>query len=156
MKISKNLKGIFKNSIVYIGLFLICIIFAILNPTFISFSNLMTILSHMAPLALMSFGLATVMVDGDFDLSIVGITGFSAVTLIMLSNQFNLFVGLLGGLIVAALVGFLEWVLCGQDWYSSLASDDCYDEDDLWPRTDTIKRLCPELKSSVHLLAGPL
>ncbi|HHT48268.1 MAG TPA: ABC transporter permease [Firmicutes bacterium] len=108
MKNNSKLKGQLKSLIIYIGLLLICIVFAILNPTFISPSNLMTILSHMAPLALMSFGLASVMMAGDFDLSLVGITGFSAVTIIVLANQFNLLVGLLGGLIVAVLVGFLN------------------------------------------------
>ena len=92
----------------FIGYFFICIIFAVLNPRFLTAANILSFLSHIAPLALMTFGLATVMIGRDFDLSFVGVAGLSAVTTIIFTNQFNLFVGLLVGLLVGIIIGFLN------------------------------------------------
>lgn len=91
-----------------IGYIIICIIFSILSPTFITPSNIFTFLSHIAPLALMTFGLAIIMIGGDFDLSFVGVAGFSAVLTIVVTLRLNLVLGLAAGLLLGVIIGFLN------------------------------------------------
>lgn len=98
-----------------IGLFVaVCAFFALMSPTFLLPANLLNILRQTAILAVLSFGMTTVIVvtSGEADMSVGGVTGFAAaltVTLLKLGTGTALAVlsGLGAGLALGFLNGFL-------------------------------------------------
>jgi len=62
---------------VTIGLIVMCLIFAVLNPSFYSTKNVSNLLRQIAPILLVGIGQSYVMITGNIDLSIGSVLGMS-------------------------------------------------------------------------------
>lgn len=88
-KVSPLSSYIRKNSIKLITaafVLIVCGVFATLSPVFLTPGNIMNIIRQTAVLAVMAFGMVTVMLitGGDPDMSVAGVTGLSAAVAVML------------------------------------------------------------------------
>lgn len=76
----------------FIGLFLIIAVISILNPDFLSTSNLLNVLRQVSINALIAFGMTFVILTGGIDLSVGAILAFSgAVTATLLASGMDQF-----------------------------------------------------------------
>lgn len=96
----------------FIGLFLIMTIITILNPDFLSVSNLMNVLRQVSINALIAFGMTFVILTGGIDLSVgstLALTG--AVTAGLMASGvdpiFAMLLGLLLGVVLGAINGII-------------------------------------------------
>ncbi|MFA9457328.1 ribose ABC transporter permease [Halalkalibacter sp. AB-rgal2] len=90
----------------FIGLILIVIIISILNPSFLSASNLLNILRQVSINALIAFGMTFVILTGGIDLSVGSILAFSgAVTASLIASGVDPVLAVLIGLIVGTILG---------------------------------------------------
>ena len=93
----------------------ICVIlFTIINPKFISITNLMNILRQGGPLFIVSFGLTGVILTGSIDISSDGLMSLCGISAVMLANMVavgggwvSVLLGMLIGLVFGALMGVL-------------------------------------------------
>lgn len=85
-----KLHSVFKSYIgLLIGFVLLCILFTILEPAFLSLSNIMNVLRQIAVNAILAYGMTFVMLTGCIDLSmgsIVSLAGMFCSTLIGIHN----------------------------------------------------------------------
>ncbi|WYQ41848.1 ribose ABC transporter permease [Bacillus sp. FSL W7-1321] len=96
----------------FIGLFLIILIISILNPGFLSASNLLNVLRQVSINALIAFGMTFVILTGGIDLSVGAILAFSgAVTATLLSSGMDPILAILIGLLVGAALGAINGII---------------------------------------------
>jgi ribose/xylose/arabinose/galactoside ABC-type transport system permease subunit len=94
---------------------LIAIVLGIMRPTFLEFSNLMSIFRYAAPVAVMAIGLMFTIAGGGFDISVGSIASLSTVLVaFMLSQGHSLAVAILAGLASGLLAGLINGLLCGR------------------------------------------
>lgn len=96
------------------GAFVLLIVgFTIANPIFLSPGNLLNILNQTALVTIMAAGVALVIITGEIDLSVGSVLALSGVSaaLFMQGVTQNWFLGALTGIVVGALVGFVNGVL---------------------------------------------
>lgn len=98
-----------------IGIWIVIIImFSIIEgPIFLSFANWQSILGSQAVLVVLAFGLLIPMTAGDYDLSIAGVLGMSAMTVAVLNVQAHwpIWWAVLAALAVSAAAGILNGAL---------------------------------------------
>lgn len=90
----------------------ICIAFTILNPNFISISNILNVCNQVAPVAIISIGQTYVLITGGIDLSIgsnIAIGGVLCCQAIVAGMP--VIVGILIGLLAGTVVGIINGVL---------------------------------------------
>ena len=90
----------------------IFVILSIIEPSFFTISNLLNVSRQIAILGIMATGLGVVMISGNIDLSIGSTYGLAAVTaakvmLITKNFIFAIISGLLAGLLIGSINGFL-------------------------------------------------
>ena len=65
-----NFSSFLKNNVAWVILILICVIFAAINPRFLTFRNIRTVLDQNAYLVVASCGIVLIQMAGDLDISI--------------------------------------------------------------------------------------
>lgn len=99
---------------VFVGLFLISVVFSVLNPVFLAPNNLVNLLFDAAAVGLISLGVVCVLLLGEIDLSIGSMSGLaSAMTGVLWVNAgialpFTIAAVLVTGMLVGLVYGFLR------------------------------------------------
>jgi simple sugar transport system permease protein len=99
---------------VFAGAVIIWLIFAVVaGDAFRSWPATLAILNAAAPLAILAVAVAMLMIGGEFDLSIGSISGLSSMTIMLLTQHFQLplFLALFSALALALVVGLLNGML---------------------------------------------
>ncbi|MCR6095439.1 ribose ABC transporter permease [Salipaludibacillus agaradhaerens] len=96
----------------FIGLFLIVAIITILNPSFLTFGNVLNVLRQVSINALIAFGMTFVILTGGIDLSVGSMLALSgAVTATLMASGVDpvlaMLIGLLTGVVLGAINGFI-------------------------------------------------
>jgi len=93
---------------------LMILIFSFINPLFISLANIKSIMANLTISGIMAVGLTTVMLTGNFDMSVGSILGVSAIICAKLYNigtfiplPVVILAGIVTGAVIGALNGFL-------------------------------------------------
>ena len=92
---------------------ILCGSLSVISPNFLTATNLSNILINSAPLALAATGLTLVIICGDLDLSVGSTMALVSTSLALLMSNFGLpiYIAFGIGLIVGALVGFINGLL---------------------------------------------
>ncbi len=115
LKKIKGLKSILKirESGIFIGLLVLFLVITVMTPEyFLTLGNLMKILRQISYVGIVAIGMATVIVSGEFDLS-VGSTYGMAVMLggVLIKNGIDVWLALMIALLSGILVGLINGVL---------------------------------------------
>lgn len=96
----------------FIGLALLCVLFAILSPYFLTPSNLMNVAQQSAIIAVISVGMTFVILTAGIDLSVGSVLAFSGVVMAsVLQAGLPIPIGILAGLGVGFLCGTVNGLL---------------------------------------------
>lgn len=99
----------------FVGVVVLMIIFALMNPNFIKSTNLMTLSRSICPYLLVGIGQGIVCITGNIDLSIGSVLGMSAmISATMICNGVPVIIALLVDLIACLAVGLINGVLVGK------------------------------------------
>ncbi|ALS77627.1 ABC transporter permease subunit [Planococcus kocurii] len=112
MQLKTNHQSIIQKVAPFIGLILIMVIITILNPDFLSVSNLMNVLRQVSINALIAFGMTFVILTGGIDLSVgstLALTG--AVTAGMMASGIDPIFAMLLGLLLGAVLGAINGII---------------------------------------------
>lgn len=92
---------------VIVGLLVICTVFYLIEPRFLSSYNLVSIARFAAPTGLISLGIVLVLLVGEIDLSVGSVSGFTAASMAVLVVREGqpVVVGLLAGIGVGSAIG---------------------------------------------------
>jgi ribose transport system permease protein len=96
-----------------IGLIVICVVFTILSPYFLTMRNILNIFSQISEIGIMAVGSALVIITGGIDLSVGAVLAVSLMTTAWLFRDCHVVfvLAIVAGLLVGALVGLLNGVL---------------------------------------------
>ena len=101
-----------RNGGTLIGLLVLVAFLSIFTDSFLSAGNLLQVLRQICINALLAFGITFVLIIGGIDLTVGSVVGMSGVTAVILINMgVPLAFSILSGLIVGALVGFINGVI---------------------------------------------
>ena len=117
MREHKSAGDLLRKYAIVLVLLLLCILFTILNPAFVSINNLMQILRNISISGIAAIGMMLCILTGGFDLSVGTIQGVAVVTMavsiiklglpvwvaVILSILFGVIIGLLNGLMITKL-----------------------------------------------------
>jgi ribose transport system permease protein len=92
----------------------ICVVIALVEPRFLSRSNLLNVLRLSAILALATYGQAVVIIGGGIDLSIGSIAAMVSVLSAMMASALGIIPGFVIGVLVGAALGGINGVLISQ------------------------------------------
>ena len=95
-------------------LVVICVVIALLEPRFLSRSNLLNVLRLSAILALATYGQAVVIIGGGIDLSIGSIAAMVSVLSAMMASTLGIIPGFVIGVLVGSALGGINGVLISQ------------------------------------------
>lgn len=112
MQLKTNNQSLLQKIAPFIGLILIIVIITILNPGFLSVSNLMNVLRQVSINALIAFGMTFVILTGGIDLSVgatLALTG--AVTAGMMASGIDPIFAMLLGLLLGAILGAINGII---------------------------------------------
>ncbi len=112
MQLKNNNQSIIQKIAPFIGLILIMTIITILNPDFLSVSNLMNVLRQVSINALIAFGMTFVILTGGIDLSVgstLALTG--AVTAGLMASGVDPIFAMLLGLLLGAVLGAINGII---------------------------------------------
>ncbi|MDQ0428130.1 ribose transport system permease protein [Planomicrobium stackebrandtii] len=112
MQLKTNNQSLLQKIAPFIGLILIIVIITILNPGFLSVSNLMNVLRQVSINALIAFGMTFVILTGGIDLSVgatLALTG--AVTAGMMASGIDPIFAMLLGLLLGAVLGAINGII---------------------------------------------
>lgn len=84
---------------------LMVVVFALMNPNFLSLTNFRNVLRQMAILGIASCGQTMVILSGGFDLSVGMAIGFVSISSAMIMETHGLWVGILSALLIGTAVG---------------------------------------------------
>lgn len=93
------------------ALVLICVVLAALTPNFLTWSNIINVLRHAAPLFLMSAGLTLVVLTGGIDLSVGAVLGLVACIAASIITTGDLAFGIATALVVGLACGLINGLL---------------------------------------------
>ncbi|MEF9917573.1 MAG: ABC transporter permease [Lachnospiraceae bacterium] len=97
---------------VTVGLVILCIVFGILNPTFLSSRNVANLLRQIAPILLIGIGQAYVCITANIDLSIGSVVGMSCMlAATMMTHGVNQWVAVLITVGACLLIGVANGIL---------------------------------------------
>ncbi|MGO1975187.1 MAG: sugar ABC transporter permease [Propionibacteriaceae bacterium] len=101
---------------VIIGLVIIAVIFQVLNPVFLSSTNLVNLTLDSAAVGIIALGIVFVLLLGEIDLSVGSVSGFTGATaaVLFVRQEWSLPLALLAACLVACLIGLLYGVLLTQ------------------------------------------
>jgi len=96
----------------FIGLILLCILFTILSPFFLTPSNLMNVAQQSAIIAVISVGMTFVIITAGIDLSVGSVLAFSGVVMAsVLHAGLPIPIGIAAGLLIGFLCGTVNGLL---------------------------------------------
>jgi len=95
---------------VLIPLLLFIVLFDVLNPVFLSWPNLSTMLRAMSFIGVIVMGQSFLLISGAFDLSVGSTAGLASIitSSLMVNFHFSVSVAILGGLLTGVLVGLVN------------------------------------------------
>lgn len=108
-------KKIINNYLIFIGIMVLVIYTCIVQPTFLSWDNLLSLMRSFVPLAFVSLGMTLIIIGGYIDLSVSGIFSLLSIVGCMLYNRFGVW-SMAMIIVLGGLCGLLTaWVLvrCG-------------------------------------------
>ena len=110
---SKSISGFLKKNISLSAFLVLIIFFSILQGgRFINFDNILTILNQTVVVAIVSFGLTFVILEGGIDLSVGSILGLSGVMAAMtLAATGSTFLAVIAGLLIGLVCGLFNGVV---------------------------------------------
>jgi len=114
MKLEKSTRDFFsiKEVPLLLAIIVASIILYFFNPNFLVFGNIHSILLGASFEAIMAIGMTLLLVLGAFDLSIGAIAGFTGVISgLMLDAEFGAPVAIIGGIVAACIIGFVNGFL---------------------------------------------
>ena len=97
-----------QENLVSIGLVVLMVVTAIINPTFITASNLTNVLRQLGALPFVALGMTFVIIGGFIDLSVPGILSLTAVVAVSLVDPLGQVGALLVALVLGAMLGYLN------------------------------------------------
>lgn len=97
-----------QENLVSIGLVVLMVVTAIINPTFITASNLTNVLRQLGALPFVALGMTFVIIGGFIDLSVPGILSLTAVVAVSLIDPLGQVGALLVALVLGAMLGYLN------------------------------------------------
>ncbi len=109
--LNKRHKECLNENLVLIGIVILVVITAVLEPKFFTAGNLTNIMRQFGPLSLVALGMTFVIIGGFIDLSIAGIISLVAVLTVYLIQPLGQFPALLIGLAAGALMGFINSII---------------------------------------------
>lgn len=91
------------------GIVVIWTIFQILNPTFLSSTNLVNLSFDMVPVGVLALGIVCVLLAGQIDLSVGSVSGVSAAitAVVMVKNEQPIWLAVLAAVAAGCLIGWL-------------------------------------------------
>ena len=99
----------------FIGVVILMIIFAVMNPNFAKQRNLLNLTRSICPYLLVGIGQGIVCITGNIDLSIGSVLGMSAmISATLICNGVNPILAVIIDLIACLVVGFVNGVLVGK------------------------------------------
>lgn len=111
MKMNKIFKKLIKNKPLIV-LLIASIIIAILNPRFLTWGNILTVLRQTSINAVIATGMTFAILIGGIDLSVGSVLGFcGAIAATMISSGMNVFVVVIATLLLGTIIGFLNGTL---------------------------------------------
>jgi ribose transport system permease protein len=98
---------------ILLTLFLMVVVFSLINPAFLRIDNIQTILRGGSFIGVMSVGVAWVLISGTFDLSTGAVAGMTAVitSVLIVRNEFPIIPSLIIGLMAGGAVGIVNYNL---------------------------------------------
>ena len=110
-----------QENLVSIGIILLMVVTAVINPTFISASNLTNVLRQLGALPFVALGMTFVIIGGFIDLSVPGILSLTAVVAVTLVDPLGQVGAIVVALLLGAALGYLNGVvLTGSGGMSSV------------------------------------
>ncbi len=103
----------YSNFVIYIMFILLLLLFSVLlfDKGFLTVNNLMNIAKQSATISIMAIGMTFVLCSGEIDLSIGSNVSLSALITTVLLRDYNIYIAILGGISIGALVGFINGLL---------------------------------------------
>ena len=104
-----NFSSFLKNNVAWVILILICVIFAAINPRFLTFRNIRTVLDQNAYLVVASCGIVLIQMAGDLDISIgyqmsiIGVVCATIMTTTSIPVPLGIMIGVILGVAMSAL-----------------------------------------------------
>lgn len=108
-----RLKSRVSNSIgVYVALFILCVIMAILSPNFLNANNLLNILQQISIVSIVAVGMTFCIILGGIDLSVGSVVAFTGLIMAGLMKNYNLntWLAILAGLLAGCLLGWINGI----------------------------------------------
>lgn len=104
-----NAKRFLIRNLVLLGIIVLCVITAFIEPNFLTAGNFTNILRQFGPLSLVALGMTYVIIGGFIDLSVVGVISLVGVVTISLIDP----IGQVGALICGVLLGTILGCITG-------------------------------------------
>ena len=110
-----SVRGLGQVITVTIGLIILCVVFALLNPNFTSQRNLNNLLRQIAPFLIVGIAQSYVLITGNIDLSIGSLVGMSAmISATMMTHGTNPILASLIALACCLTIGLINGLLVGK------------------------------------------
>lgn len=106
--ISKRTKRILSNYLVIAAIVALVAVTTILQPKFASMQNISNIITQLGALSIVSLGMTAVVICGFIDLSIAGVINLVSISTILLIDPLGQIPALLIGLLLGAMLGFIN------------------------------------------------
>lgn len=105
-----------QQNLVLIGIVVLIIVTAIVNPKFLGAANLTNVMRQLGALPFVALGMTFVITGGFIDLSVVGIISLSAVATVAMINPLGQVGAIIFGIVLGGLMGYLNGTIltgCG-------------------------------------------
>lgn len=110
----KNLLNVYKRSefVAFVLCFILIIVLGVLSPIFLDVNNLDSLQTAIAPSVIIAIGMMSLLITGNFDLSVGSIMSISGVvTAALLTTGQSVFISILAGIFVGSAIGLLNGLL---------------------------------------------
>ena len=97
-----------QENLVLIGIVILMIVTAIINPTFVTAKNLTNVLRQLGPLPFVALGMTFVIIGGFIDLTVVGTMSLTAVVIVSLVDPLGQVGAIVVGLALGAMLGYIN------------------------------------------------
>ena len=115
-KQAKPVVKFLQQNLVLIGIVILIIVTAIVNPKFLGAANLTNVMRQLGALPFVALGMTFVITGGFIDLSVVGIISLSAVATVAMINPLGQVGAIIFGIVLGGLMGYLNGTIltgCG-------------------------------------------
>lgn len=107
-EIKNAISKFFKEYLVLVAIVLLVVVTIIVEPKFLSGSNMTNIMRQFGPLSMVSLGMTFVIIGGFIDLSVAGILSLVAVVTVSLIDPVGQVPALIIGIVLGALCGYIN------------------------------------------------